>query len=234
MRIVIAVFIQKVYVCLDYSSCTLRKQAYYRNGSLKQRNTRQGEGGEMNTISRRLALALGLVLGSASAKEPPQPLVLEPMGTVAVPTVRGQKHWFLGNGAKVSYYSSTFMEYFFGKSEPPVEAHAMTYVVLRQSVPDAPILEALGGEAAVEVTLSELFAVLEQQPKGGEGALSIDPPLNVFYVRDKKGVLRTVFVYWDHSGDKRQGWGLNAGPIGKRPWSLSSRIFLRSKPSSPE
>lgn len=170
---------------------------------------------------------MGLAVAALPA-QPAQP-VFDPAGTVTLPAVRGQRHSLFMTGAQTSYIGNTFIEYFFRKSEQPVEAHAMSYVVLRQSVPDAPILEALGGEAAVEVTLSEIFEVLELQPRGEAGALLNDRMLNIFYVRDKKGMLRTVFVYWD---DK--GWGLNAGPIDKRPWSVGSRIFFRSKPSSSE
>lgn len=69
---------------------------------------------------------------------------------------------------------------------------------------DEPFMTEWGGElesAKVETTLGQMFFLLEKQGKGEPGALLLNTGyLNIFYIRDTNGVLRTVGVSWHYYG----------------------------------
>ena len=99
----------------------------------------------------------------------------------------------------------------------------LVYHRLRKASVDAFIIAELGGEAAAETTLAGVHGLMTLQPHGQEGALLTNGLANIFYVRDRKGVLRAVYVAW-HGG----GWSVSALSV-EYPgrWDDGSQIFSR-------
>lgn len=59
----------------------------------------------------------------------------------------------------------------------------------------ASVIAELGGEAMVETTLAEVFALMQGQSEGQLGPLALNGGRNLFFVRDKDGILRLVACY---------------------------------------
>jgi hypothetical protein len=172
-----------------------------------------------------MALALGLAMWAAGAVEPQQDF-FKPGDTVTIPKTSGGKQGF----SFVAFSQRTtdpFVEYFFMKYEAPAPAHTVRYVTLQQSISDTALIEALGGEAAVELTLTEAFALFRLQLKE-ENKLQADEHLNVLYVRDRKGILRTVLIGRDREGK----WYLNARALDASTRHAGDRVFVSTTASS--
>jgi hypothetical protein len=101
---------------------------------------------------------------------------------------------------KISYVGDYFKECFYGKTEEAFGGSTLNYRKLSRSSVDGPIIAELGGEARAETTLTEVYALMEAQKNGENGPLLINGYANIFYVRDAKGVLRTVYVHLDVDG----------------------------------
>ena len=157
--------------------------------------------------------------------------VLSLVGTIAVPALtetwnaldRFKKD--ISDEARVKIYDvrSNFTSWF-GKMV--VGAHVgstLGYHTLTKRMFDKDIIAELGGEANVEVTLAEVWWLMEQQKNGGSGALLNNGDANIFYVRDCDRVLRALHVYWPDVG-----WGVLASEIGIDRWYESWRVFSRN------
>lgn len=176
----------------------------------------------------------------------PTPSILELISTVVVPTTTSNlvaKEKFVrdtGRRAKVkiSYLGVNFTEWFLsgnGKTEDPISEQTIRYHKLRKPSVDGPIIAELGGEEKSETTLFEMFALMEKQGKGEDGVLLNNGYANIFYIRDRAGVLRGVHVGWD--GD---GWDVDADSVeGPYRWGGGGQVFSRnsvlesSEPSAP-
>ncbi len=132
---------------------------------------------------------------------------------------------------KISYLGNNFAEWFLsdgGKMEKPLAATTLRCHKLRQSSLDALIVAELGGEEKSETALFEMFSLMEKQRYGEDGVLLNNGYANIFYVKDKDGVLRAVRVRW-----RDVGWGIDAYPVGHpRPWADGSQVFSRDSGSS--
>ena len=91
---------------------------------------------------------------------------------------------------------------FFGKVEEPSEETTFQSNRLLIKSFDDLIIPKLGGESGVESRFSQISYLLNQQPNGVAGILTItdDADLNVFYVRDKNGVLCSMSVALNEAG----------------------------------
>lgn len=128
---------------------------------------------------------------------------------------------------KISHVWDNFTAWFLvgkGKIEDPIAQQTLRYHKLRQSSPDGPIIAELGGEAKVETTLTEVYALMAKQPNGEEGALLNNGWWNIFYVKDLTGTLRAVCVSW-YGG----GWCVYADSVeGPRDWGGGRQVFSRN------
>ncbi|KKQ79073.1 MAG: hypothetical protein UT02_C0048G0009 [Parcubacteria group bacterium GW2011_GWC2_38_7] len=88
---------------------------------------------------------------------------------------------------------------------------------------DKDIIAELGGEANVEVTLGEVWWLIEQQKYGGRDAFLNKGKANIFYVRGSDRVLRALRVLWFDSG-----WIVRAYEIDNGYWDESGRVFSRN------
>ncbi len=179
-----------------------------------------------------------VLTGQAEIKlveKPVVQLLLEPIGTITVPATTTKfvgKDWFIegiNRDTKVNFrsLSDKFKEWFLngtGKTEDPITEQTFRYHKLRQSSVDGPIVAELGGEKMSETTLAEIYSFIAKQPNGEEGVLLNNGSANIFYVRDKDGVLRTVFVPWSGSG-----WHVLARSVeSPYSWGAGRQVFSRN------
>lgn len=127
---------------------------------------------------------------------------------------------------KISFLGVNFRNWFLqgdGKFEAPIGEQTLRYAKLCQRSVDTPIIEELGGEAKVETTLTELFALMLKQRSGEVGVLLNNGWANIFYIKDQAGVLRTVYVGWIDDG-----WYVDADSTSyPRQWLGGYQVFSR-------
>lgn len=161
-----------------------------------------------------------------------KPKLLEPIRTVCVfaTTERfvAKERFVLGTGSdaavKISYLGDGyFKDRFLKKIEKPFAGSVLRAFRLRESSLDQPIITELGGEAKAETTLTEISALISMQPNGEEGVLLANGGANIFYVKDKDGVLRAVDVYW-----RDDGWGVDAFALDGFHWRDGRQVFSRN------
>ena len=97
------------------------------------------------------------------------------------------------------------------------------YHTLTKRMFDKDIIAELGGEGNVEVTLAEVYWLMEQQKNGGSGALLNNGDANIFYVCGSDGVLRALVVSW--SG---RVWIVGASELDSIYWGGNRRVFSRN------
>ena len=127
------------------------------------------------------------------------------------------------SGVKMVEHGSNFTSWFTGRVEEDAPEAMLVAFALTQRTYDNDVIGELGGEAAAEVTLAEIWRLMERQANGGEGALLTNGYANIFYVRDVNGVLRSVFVRWFVDG-----WRVCAYALGGFRWHGVGRVFSRN------
>lgn len=130
---------------------------------------------------------------------------------------------------KISSLGYNFTNWFLshkGKTEDSIGKNTiMDYFKLRNPSTDYCIVEALGGEAKAEIYLSEMFFLMEKQKNGENGILSNNFVFyNIFYIKDRCGVLRRVYMFWNCTG-----WDIDAdNVVNPYGWGIGSRVFSRN------
>ncbi|MEK7664005.1 MAG: hypothetical protein AAB340_00950 [Patescibacteria group bacterium] len=123
-----------------------------------------------------------------------------------------------------SCFWGSFGEDFFGKVEQDVpDADLIAHELQRNSV-DAPIIKELG--ELHETTLWHFFAAMKTQSQGQKGILLINGRATIFYVRNKKGVLRAVGCQW--FSDCRVWRVLTVSVERVGPWVSGYRVVSRN------
>ncbi len=163
--------------------------------------------------------------------------ILEFVSTVSIPATAGPfvaKEKFVrgtGRKAKIGCLGDNFTAWFLngdGKTEDPISEQTLRYAKLRKASVDDPIIAELGGKAKAETTLAEMFSLMEKQGKGENGVLLNNNYVNIFYIKDKNDVLRTVHVFWDDGG-----WGVDASSVEyPHKWYGGIQVFSRSSSGS--
>ncbi|OGC04397.1 hypothetical protein A2276_08635 [candidate division WOR-1 bacterium RIFOXYA12_FULL_43_27] len=167
-------------------------------------------------------------------QSPMAELLLDPVGTVIIPATTSRfiacEKFVCDTSrkaeARISYLGDFFTECFLGddgKVEEPIGKQTLRYARLKKASVDDPIITEQGGEAKVETTLTEMFSLMEKQKDGEAGVLLNNGYANIFYIRDKNGVLRAALVLW--FGD---GWRVYASSV-EYPleWFAGYRVFSR-------
>lgn len=124
---------------------------------------------------------------------------------------------------KVAYRGDQFTAWFKEKVETNPRTGELTAFNLPRVMTDAELIAHLGGEARAEVSLAEVWQLVERQKNGEEGVLLTNGWANLFYVEDANGVLRVVDVYW-----LDDGWCFNADALYGFRWSDARRAFSRN------
>ena len=228
---------------VEFQAALLRQAP--RPGEIDQ-VTAEGWTSNQKGLKKNLAACLLPPPATVSAEPLKLELLLDLVGTVRTSATTAKlvaKKKFVINTkrnapVKISYLGDNFMAWFLngdGKTEDPISEQTLRYHKLRKSSVDGPIIEELGGEAKAETTLSEMFSLMEKQKHGEDGVLLNNCWVNLFYIKDVAGVLRTVCVYWD--GD---GWRVSADSVGfPYSWRGGYQVFSRnsvlesSEPSAP-
>lgn len=164
-----------------------------------------------------------LVISEAIAKK-----LLERLSTIALPAVKdftAKEHFVVDTSkkavVKVSYLSDNFKANFLQKVESDKVAEELAINKLLENSFDPIIITALGGEAKVEITLGQFFAVFAKQPNGETGVLLTNGYANVGYIRDTHGVLWVVGGHWYDDG-----WNFFASPLDDPHYWYSGCRFL--------
>ena len=104
---------------------------------------------------------------------------------------------------KISGLGGNFTTWFLedeGRVEAPITKTSIHSHRLKRASVDTLIIEEIGGETKAETTLTAIYSMMKKQPRGKKGFLLTDGWANIFYVRDKNGVLRAVSVDWNGDG----------------------------------
>jgi hypothetical protein len=135
--------------------------------------------------------------------------LLEPLETAVVPATLAPviiRDYFKKNTrVRFSAIFAEFKNRFFDKTESPTAEAAYRKYKLLSISDDGPIIAELGGGSKVEGTFTAAFTLLQGQPKGEAGFLQTNGYANIFYVRDKKGVLCAIQIGW-----RNDGWVVDA------------------------
>jgi hypothetical protein len=160
---------------------------------------------------------------------PAAPL-LEPRETAVVPSTTAPA--LVGDLFKknrVIQIASIFGEFksrFFDKTEPALPETTYRKFTLLHIAPDAPIIAELGGPAKVAGTITAAIALLVRQPNGAPGFLQTSGYANIFYSKDKKGVLCAIRIGWTEGG-----WVVDAIPVDDPlAWNGKHEIFCPIAP----
>ena len=168
-------------------------------------------------------------------KSPESNSLLKFVGTVLVPATTAKfvaKDKFIVNTkhdapVKINYVGDNFTKWFLcgdGKTEDPISEQTLCYAKLRKASMGASIIEELGGEAKAETMLFAMFSLMEEQRCGEKGVLLNNSYGNIFYIPDKAGVLRAVYVRWNAGG-----WYVNAFFVKDLfKWLDGDRVFSRN------
>ena len=112
---------------------------------------------------------------------------------------------------KIAFLWDNFSKHFLPKTEEGVLAGELKVHKLLQSSLDAPIMTELGDPQSYSTTLADMWAMLQMQPNGEEGALLVNGYANIFYIHDAGGNLWVVYALW-RSDDG--GWRVEAYSVG--------------------
>ena len=151
-----------------------------------------------------------------------RPITATPLGT-GRPFKADDTFFNKKSGVKMVLHGSNFTSWFTGKVEKDVPTGDLVPFALTQSAYDSEIIADLGGEEKVEVTLAEIWPLMQRQANGEDGVLLTNGYANIFYVRDVNGVLRAVYVYWSDDG-----WRALANTIDVDRWLGVGRVFYRN------
>ena len=149
--------------------------------------------------------------------------VLKPVQLAPNPFKADDTFFNKKSGVKMVEHGSNFISWFTGKVEEDAPEGMLVPFTLAQNAYDSEIIKDLGGEEAAEVTLAEIWRLMERQANGGEGVLLSNGWANIFYVRDREGVLRAVYVFWVGGG-----WSVDAFALDDYRWYDDGRVFSRN------
>ncbi len=184
-------------------------------------------GGE-DAFMRLLAGELNVV----PAKPADPKKLLEALTTVSVAACEkfvAKEHFKVDTGrkakVKIAFLWDNFSKHFLPKTEEGVLAGEIKVHKLLQSSLDAPIMTELGDPTSYSTTLADMWAMLEKQPNGEEGALLVNGYANIFYIHDIEGNLWAVSADWFAD---RGGWRVGAYSV-ERPGRWVDGIQVLSR-----
>lgn len=184
--------------------------------------------GDVKNVNRdEVRKLLGL---SPLTKQPVQ--LLEYLGSITI-YARNEKfnqreHFVVDTSetakVKISFLGNNFESNFLDKVEESNAETVLHYGKLNRGSVDGPIIAELGGVDKCETTLAEMFSLMEMQPKGEAGALLTNGWWNIFYIKDRAGVLCAVRCHWDGGG-----WNVFASSVdGPSDWGAVGQLFSRN------
>jgi len=155
----------------------------------------------------------------------PKGALLQPLETAVVPAIPSPvviRDWVKKNlNVKFATIWAEFQSRFFDKTENPMaEVTYRKYKLLRISA-DGPIIAELGGDTKVAGTVAAAFTLLQRQGNGQPGFLQTNGYANIFYVKDKNGILCAIRIGWTD-----EGWVIDAISVqDPLAWNGKHEIF---------
>jgi hypothetical protein len=155
----------------------------------------------------------------------PKTALLEPLETAVVPATSTPaiiRDFFIKkSGMKFAAIWSEFKIRFFDKTETALSEVTYRKYKLLCISRDGPIIADLGGEIKVEGTVTAALALVQRQANGGAGFLQTNGYANIFYARDKDGVLCAIRIGWADDG-----WVIDAISVqDPLAWNGKHQIF---------
>ena len=181
---------------------------------------------------------LGLKKNLFSCLVPKTELLLKTVGTVVI--LPNKKRFVARKsfktpeckGVKIGVIYDSFADLFLDKIEKPSSIRKLHYHVVQPhaSSKNDSIIANLGGKVLAETTLFDIFFLMKKQGNGDSGVLLANGQANVFYVKDVRGVIRSVDLAWHNEAEEGDhvtppvsvGWGISADSDG---WDGHSRVF---------
>jgi len=129
---------------------------------------------------------------------------------------------------KISNIGGDFLRYFCPKIEMNnIAAKELVVNKITKNVFSSFLINVLGGENNVEITLSEFFAVFAKQPNGEDGPLLTDGYTNLAYARDIDGTIWAVHGFWYDDGWQ---FGATLCSCNPRMWVSDDQVLSRKLP----
>lgn len=192
--------------------------------------------------------SLALIWGKkdfAIIEEQPSPTVQAPLGAANTPTTSPllrfmqqvrlpAKDKFCGKTLeKYATLEGNFQAHFLCKTERGIRAQRLNvFELTEQTDDDAIIPELMGGDDGRKhvTTLFHLFALLQRQSDGSEGALQVNGKDNNFYIDDEQSVLRLVYARFEHAGEHAR-WVIRSTEVFNPDFQMSQddRVFSRAE-----
>jgi hypothetical protein len=157
--------------------------------------------------------------------------LFEFVGTVPIParaeTFVARDNFIAGTNPKTGIritHDDNFKKYFLDKIEAPSQKVILHCGKLKQTISNSKIIAELGGEEKVETTLAEIDALMKHWIRRKAYLLCIFGYANIFYVRDRAGVLRVVYLTF-----KGDGWNIHVVSIlDSDEWDARDQVFTRN------
>ena len=136
---------------------------------------------------------------------------------------------------RISSLGVNFISWFLkaeGKIEDPIEEQTLLVAKLRKVAMDYHVIGEIGGLTKSEITLYEMFFILENQ--NWVQKCFHTGPGNLFYIQDNYDTLRMVRAYW-HDG----GWNISSECLSNASLYSGSQVYFRksnqvlNEPSAP-
>ncbi len=155
-----------------------------------------------------------------------KPFILEPRILAIARTQHPESHFrtaetFFAKDAPVSIteYGSRFTDFFTGKVERHPLRRLLVPFMLVRGANDREVIRDVGGPGKAEVSLAEIWHILERHTRGEETGLLRS---NLFFARDRLGELRLVHFV----ARPKNGWHAGARPIGSFWQHHTDRFFF--------
>lgn len=150
---------------------------------------------------------------------------VQPESTSVATSIFNASNTFFSKKSSVKMVDckGNFEIFFAGKVEEGEPHGVLTPLALTRAAYDQEIIFDLGGEENAEVTLAEIWRMMNRQPNGEEGDLLVNGHSNIFYVRDTSGVLRAVRIFWSNSG-----WFVFALILNGGQWDDNNQVLSRN------
>lgn len=108
-----------------------------------------------------------------------------------------------GGNVRIGYISKEFSKWFLsghGKNEKPNSGRMLRYHKLRKKLPSGSVIMQCGGKDKAETTLSEMYYLMRMQRNGQNGFLANNGSVQIFYVADRFGISRIVYLLFGING----------------------------------
>ncbi|MFA6586076.1 MAG: hypothetical protein WCS86_02855 [Candidatus Paceibacterota bacterium] len=140
----------------------------------------------------------------------------------SIPFVAKEKFTKNNDSIKIGKIGESFMEWFGNKIETPTRINPVIlyYGKLSNFLCDSIIVMWIG-EEKIETNLQDIYFLMSKQSHGNKGVLITNGKSNVFHVRDKKNIMRTIYLCW------YTGWYIDSFPTDNVYWYKDTRIFYK-------